>query len=128
MTGKQAQPDTEPTALDLLDPAPAQPEPDIAAPPPRPRRRRKGPIEQAVGRDLALLPADLRRGGIATSALRLARELDSMIVVGRDAAGHAREIRQCLMTLREISPGEKKGDKTDELGARREARLAAAVE
>jgi hypothetical protein len=63
--------------------------------------------------------------GIAAATRRLAREMDMGMVIGRDAAGHAREIRQAITTLREMSPGERKGDATDDLRARREQRLAA---
>jgi hypothetical protein len=108
------------TELDRLDPAPVQP------PPPRPRqaRQRKGPVELAVRRDLARYPDDMRKGGIAAAALRLASELDAHLVVGRDAAGHAREIRMCLTQLHDFAPGEVRGDSTDEVRERRERRLA----
>lgn len=129
-----------PSAMDLLDPAPYLP----PEPPPsqadeslirgieerqqdRPKRnapRRKGPVELAVLRDLKAFPDDLRQGGIAAAALRMAMELDAGIVLGRDAAGHAREIRQCLVQLREFAPGEVRGDATDEIRERREKRLA----
>lgn len=75
-------------------------------------------------RDLARFPDDLRTGGIAAAALQLAHELDAGIVLGRDAAGHAREIRMCITQLTEFAPGEVKGDSTDEVRARRERRLA----
>lgn len=111
----------EPTALDRLDPSPV--------PPRQPRRRRRvlGDRERGVRRDLRLLPDELRLGGIAAGILGLARDLDMGIVAGRDAAAHQREIRQGLTTLRELAPGERKGDKTDDLAARREARLTAAI-
>lgn len=120
----------DPTELDRLDPMPDPEEPP--EPPPlqavaRPERRaprRKGPVELAILRDLKAFPDDLRKGGIASAALRLAVELDSGIVLGRDAAGHAREIRQCLVQLREFAPGEVRGDATDEVRERRERRLA----
>jgi hypothetical protein len=97
------------------------PQPPAAQP--QRQRRRKGPIEQAVAHDLAPLPEYLRKGGVAAAALRLATELDMGVVMGRDAAGHAREIRQCLTVLREWAPGAAADDKTDEARGRRERRL-----
>jgi hypothetical protein len=123
-------PETQPSALDMLDPAPvpvAEPVPPGREPPPPPEPYQPGFIEQAVMADLLNFPAEFARGAIAASALRLARELDMGLVVGRDAAGHAREIRQSITTLREMSPGERQGDKTDDLRTRREARMQASV-
>lgn len=108
---------TQPTEMDRLDPAPPPP------PPPRPPRRRAGPVELAVQRDLKTLPAEHRRGAIATAALRLAMELDAGVVLGRDAAGHVREIRQCVVQLRDWAPGSQAGDSTDEARDKRERRL-----
>ena len=76
-----------------------------------------------MAHDLAPLPEYLRKGGVAAAALRLAMELDTGIVAGRDAAGHAREIRQCITALREWAPGAAADDKTDEARGRRERRL-----
>jgi hypothetical protein len=92
-------------------------------PPARPRPRRKGPVEAGVASDLRQLPAPMRKGGIASAALRLARELDTLGLAPRDAAGHAREIRQSLVTLAEMAPGEGRGDRTDEIRDRRERNL-----
>lgn len=80
-------------------------------------------MELAVLRDLSQLPDDLRKGGIAATAVRLARELDIAGMTPRDAAGHGREIRMCLAQLRDWAPGERKGDGTDEVRERRERRL-----
>jgi hypothetical protein len=102
--------------------SPQQNSPAPAAPN-RPRRPRRGPVELAVTRDLAPLPDSLRKGGVAAAALRLAHELDRGIVIGRDAAGHVREIRQCLTVLREWAPVASQGDKTDRARDRRETRL-----
>lgn len=108
------------TELDRLDP-PARP--------PRARReraapRRKGAVEAAVARDLKAMPAALRNGAIAAAAAKLAHELDAMPMTPRDAAGHARELRMCMTQLADLAPGERKGDVTDEVRARREARMA----
>jgi hypothetical protein len=118
-------PETQPSALDMLDPAPVP----VAGPPspPKPKPYRPGVIEQAVMADLRNFPDEFAKGAIAASARRLARELDMGMVIGRDAAGHAREIRQAITTLREMAPGERKGDATDDLRARREARMQAAT-
>jgi hypothetical protein len=97
--------------------------PDAQAPPAGRRRPRKGPVETAVCHDLGPLPDYLRKGGVAAAAVRLAAELDMGVVTGRDAAGHAREIRQCLTALREWAPGAAADDHTDEVRARRERRL-----
>jgi hypothetical protein len=120
-------PDGHPTALDRLDPAPVssgRPEDPLPSPPGE-KPYRPGYIERAVMADLRNFPDEFAKGAIGASARRLARELDMGIVVGRDAAGHAREIRQAVTTLRELAPGERKGDATDDLRARREARMQA---
>jgi hypothetical protein len=80
-------------------------------------------VETGVTADLRQLPAQLRKGGIASAALRLARELDTGGLAPRDAAGHAREIRQSLVTLADLAPGEGRGDRTDEIRDRRESNL-----
>lgn len=105
-----------PTELDRLDPAPRAP------------RRRRGPNETAVRRDLEALPEDLRKGAIAAVALGLARDLDEDGMTARDKAGMYAQLRMAMVTLREIAPGEAKGDSTDEVRARRERRLQAAGE
>jgi hypothetical protein len=109
------------TAMDRLDPVPAAP---AAARPRRAAARRKGPVEAAVARELKAMPAALRGGAIAAAALKLARELDTAPMTPRDTAGHARELRMCMTQLAELSPGDRTGDITDEIRARREARLA----
>lgn len=85
----------------------------------------QGPIEKALYRDLKALPAELREGGIAATALDLARQLDDPLadVSPRDRTGYVREIRLALVTLREQAPGKVEGDKTEEKIAAREKRL-----
>jgi hypothetical protein len=80
-------------------------------------------VETAVTRDLRKFPEDLRKGAIAAAIVQLARELDENLVTGRDAAGHAREIRLAMLTLGELAPAGDKGDQTDEVRERRERRL-----
>jgi hypothetical protein len=120
---RRNQPPEPPTAMDVLDPAPREQRPPV--PRARPRRPPPGEREKGVRHDLALLPEELRKGGIAAGLTGLARDLDQGFVTGRDAAGHVREIRQGLMVLREMAPGERNGDQTDDLRARRERRLTA---
>lgn len=110
----------QPSALDLLDPAPVHPAPARRRPPPR----RKGENETAVLRDLKMLPEDLRKGAIAAVALALARQLDTGDMSARDLSDVANKLRMAMVTLREIAPGEAKGDHTDEVRERRERRLS----
>lgn len=131
MPRKTAPDRPEPSALDLLDPAPAeQREPQARADtagtprPSRPRRPAKGPYQKAVEKDLARLPDDLADGAVAAGMLRLAAEVDAGFVLGRDAAAHVREIRQSFTTLKELAPAGNKTDKTDDLTARREKRMS----
>lgn len=103
-------------------------EPDAVIPPRRSRTRKPrqtGEAEQGVLNDLESYPEDIRRGAIAANMLLLARDIDSGAVEGRDRTAHFREIRQSQLALREMAPGERKGDTVDELGARRAARLQA---
>jgi hypothetical protein len=81
-------------------------------------------VEAAVLTDLARLPDDMLQGGVARVAVFCARALDSGGLSPRDAAGYAREIRLALAQLRDMAPGEVKGDHTDEIRERREKRLA----
>jgi hypothetical protein len=81
-------------------------------------------VEDSVLHDLGRLPADIREGGVARIALYCARELDTGGHAPRDAAAFARELRLSLAQLREMAPGEVKGDITDEVRERRERRLA----
>lgn len=82
-------------------------------------------MEESVKVDLAQLPEAMRRGGVAHVALRCARIIDEGGLTPRDAAGFFREMRLALAQLREMAPGEVKGDTTDEIRERRERRLAA---
>lgn len=106
--------------MDTLDPQPAPAPPPRRRPPPR----RKGANEKAVLEDLKALPADLRKGAIAAVALGLARDLDDGDMSARDKAGMYAQLRMAMVTLREIAPGEAKGDHTDEVRERRERRLS----
>lgn len=81
-------------------------------------------VEDAVLSDLARLPEDMRQGGVAAAALFCARSLDEGGLSPRDAAGFVGQMRLALAQLREMAPGEVKGDTTDEVRAMREKRLA----
>jgi hypothetical protein len=81
-------------------------------------------LEESVRNDLAGLPDNMRRGGVARVAIMTARALDEGGMSPRDAAGFARELRLALAQLREMAPGEARGDITDEVKQRRERRLA----
>jgi hypothetical protein len=81
-------------------------------------------LEESVRSDLDELPLKMRRGGVARGAIMCARVLDQGGLSPRDAAGFFREMRLSLAQLREMAPGEVKGDITDEVKERRERRLA----
>ena len=110
---------SEPTALDRLDPAPA-PEPDPGPPEP-------GETEAGVLADLQDFPVKMRQGAHARSALFLARELDAQagVMMPRDKASYVQRITVNIDKLRELAPGEAKGDATDDARERRETRLRA---
>lgn len=107
-----------PTGLDRLDPAPDLPEPV----PPEP-----GDIEAGVLLDLEAFPPAMRNGAIARSTLLLARQLDDndVTMMPRDTASYVQRIGVNISLLREMSPGEAKGDATDDARGRRETRLRA---
>jgi hypothetical protein len=109
----------------MLDPSPVPVTPPVPPAPPRQPPYRPRTIELGVMHDLRNFPEEFAKGAIAATARRLAREIDIGMVAGRDVAGHAREIRQAMITLREMAPGDRKGDATDDLRARREARMQA---
>jgi len=82
-------------------------------------------VEDAVQADLDQLPDAMAGGGVAAVARYCARALDEGGLAPRDAAAMAREVRLSLAQLREMAPGEAKGDVTDEVRERRERRMAA---
>lgn len=82
-----------------------------------------GDMERAVQVDLEQLPEKMRHGGVAAVAISCARVLDEGGLPPRDAASYHREIRLSLAQLREMAPGDVKGDTTDEVSQRRERRL-----
>jgi hypothetical protein len=78
-------------------------------------------VERAARRDLRTL-REYSDSGLAHAYLLLARQLDEGMPA-RDAAAVAREMRLALLALHELSPSREDGDYTDELRARREARM-----
>lgn len=84
--------------------------------------RRKGAVEAGVDRDLKALPAVVRGGALAATALVLARELDD---VGNSATSKsmcARALSEALDKLRAVAPEESREDGVDDLAAARAAR------
>lgn len=98
-------------------------EPDAVIPPRRDSEPEPGFHEQRVLDDLKSFPGEIRRGAIAGNMISAARDLDTGMVTGRDRDSTRREIRQSYMALREMAPGERKGDKVDELNGKRGLRL-----
>jgi uncharacterized protein (DUF885 family) len=62
---------------------------------------RDASVLTAVRKELAPLPEDVRAGGLAASALTLAKRLDE--ASPRDAANIARELRTTLAELRTLA-------------------------
>lgn len=78
-------------------------------------------VEAAARNDLKAL-AEFGDSALARAYLAMARELDEG-VPPRDAAALVAQMRLTLMTLREIGGAGEEDDFTDELRARREARM-----
>lgn len=78
-------------------------------------------MEKSVRDMRERLPENLRNDPMVAGAMILARQLDEG--AAKDPAQAVREIRQCRVQLQEWSPGENKGDKTDNAKSRRERRL-----
>jgi hypothetical protein len=79
-------------------------------------------LERAARRDLRALREN-SDSALARSYLLLARQLDMGIMTFRDEAAVIREMRLIFMTLHQMSGSAEEGDYTDELKARREARM-----
>lgn len=88
------------------------------------RRLRKGAVHKATLAELAELGVDPAENGMAAAALRLATELDSA-QDPRHAAAAARELRQAVAVVRGLAPPRDRGDKVDDLTARRARRRKA---
>lgn len=81
-------------------------------------------VERAARRDLKELSA-YGDSAVARTYLLLARQLDFGLPA-REAAAAAREMRLIFLALHELSPAGEGGDYTDEVRARREARMTGA--
>lgn len=88
-----------------------------------PRKLRAGAVTKATRAELELLGVDPEASAAAAAALRLAKELDSARDA-RETAPAARELRQAMGVVRALAPVKERGDKIDELNARRQARGA----
>ena len=113
---------------------PARPARAAAPRPPRPAPRRKGPVETGVSADLKAFAFEVAPPIVKElthfhpSLVGVVAQTVHDINGPRDAAGHAREIRQATVTLADLAPGEGRGDQTDEVRDRRERRLRAGGE
>ena len=113
------------TELDRLALGPDAAYSGAAPAPPKAPPRHKGDVELGLDTDLRTMPRALRLGTLARTARRLARTLDAGGMTPRDEATMARELRMHVNDLIAMAPGERKGDSTDEVQARRERRLEA---
>jgi hypothetical protein len=88
----------------------------------------RGPVEQAVRRDLEAAKENLRApSGLAASALALAQLLDgNSPLTARDAATVATELRQTLAELARRKPAQPQEDSIAKRRARRAAARGAA--
>lgn len=83
---------------------------------------RRASVEAAVRKDLRSYPADIAGGAIARTMLVVAQRIDAGGLDARDLAQLSRELRLAAAQLRDMAPGEVKGDDIDELRQRREKR------
>lgn len=87
------------------------------------RRLRRGAVAKATTAELEDLGVDPTVNAQAAAALRLAAEMDSA-PDGKSAATAARELRQAMAVVRAAAPPKERGDRVDEITARRERRLS----
>ncbi|MEU3346407.1 hypothetical protein ABZ723_15755 [Streptomyces sp. NPDC006700] len=87
------------------------------------RRLRRGAVAAATTTQLAELGVDPTSTAMAATALRLAAEVDSA-PDPKAAATAARELRQAMAVVVAAAPPKERGDKIDELNARRAQRLS----
>jgi hypothetical protein len=83
-----------------------------------------GPEERGVRKDLRRVPAEHRSGGLAATALKLAKAIDAG-PEPRDLAALSRELRALLIELAKFEAPGAKGGAVDDLNARRQKRRAA---
>ena len=85
------------------------------------RKKATGPEELAVQADLQRVPVEHRSGGLAVTALTLAKAIDAGPEV-RDLAALSRELRATLTELVKLEAPGQKGGAVDDLNARRQKR------
>jgi hypothetical protein len=83
-----------------------------------PRRIRAGAVAKATAAELDDLGVSPETNASAAAAMRLAKIMDSS-ADPKDVASAARELRQAMHTVRGLAPPKDRGDKIDELAARR---------
>jgi hypothetical protein len=84
-------------------------------------------VLEAVERDLDGLPDDLRLGGLAAGARRIARDIDDPRTPAYVRVMAQRELREYLDRLRELAPEEKADDALDSLVGAPDLRLVDAA-
>ena len=82
------------------------------------RAVRAGAVAKATKQELAELGVSPESNASAASAMTLAKLMDSA-ADPKDVAAAARELRQAMHTVRGLAPPKERGDKIDELAARR---------
>ncbi|MDX2681094.1 hypothetical protein [Streptomyces soliscabiei] len=87
------------------------------------RRLRRGAVAAATTAQLQDLGVDPASHALAAASLRLATEVDSASDP-KAAATAARELRQALAVVVAAAPPKERGDKVDQLEARRKQRLS----
>ena len=89
-----------------------------------PAPRESGEVAQAVERDLSRMPDHLATGGLAMSAIALAREIDDPTNSATSKSMCSRSLLDAIDRLRELTPADQEDDGLDDLTQRREARRA----
>jgi len=87
------------------------------------RRLRRGAIAAATTAQLQDLGVDPASHALAAAALRLAAEIDSASDP-KAAATAARELRYAMAVVVAAAPPKERGDRADEIAARRQRRLS----
>lgn len=84
-------------------------------------------VREGVERDIAGLPAEFRRSGLAATALAMADELDDEDNSATAKSMCAGKLIDALERLRALVPEKAKETKLDDIAKRREQRLARAA-
>lgn len=90
---------------------------------PKRRALRAGAVTKATAVELADLGVDPKSNASAAAAIVLSKVMDSSPDM-KEVASAARELRQAMHTVRGLAPPKDRGDKIDELAARRPRRPA----